>query len=169
MIQKSVFDDYKESPKYKKNEGDKGYKQYIDTEIKRANSCYIQMINDNKERKKNQDIKERDDCELVKRLAWLEHRRWNAFMRSKGFQCSGKMEYEKYIEKTHSHKNLKLKLHPCLVECDDKGMRVDSENEYLKTLLYDMLDCTTVYVRKDFPEKDDFKTYDYPIEDIKED
>lgn len=54
-------------------------------------------------------------------LAWLEHRRWNAFLRSSGFRVTDL--YPFYYAKTGSHKYPDLKLHPCLVECDMLGAR----------------------------------------------
>ena len=51
-----------------------------------------------------------------KLLQWLEHRRWNAFLRTMGFQQT--KNYEEYIETTESHKQMEEKLHPCLVECE---------------------------------------------------
>lgn len=56
-------------------------------------------------------------------LAWLEHRRWCAFMRSKGFRNPGG-SLEKYLSmslpehKPGRNKILPLKLHGCLVESD---------------------------------------------------
>lgn len=50
---------------------------------------------------------------LYCRLGWLEHRRWNAYLRSIGF-CSVPPETEK---------NISLRIHPCLVECDAAGTK----------------------------------------------
>ena len=63
-------------------------------------------------------------------LAWMEHRRWNAFMRINGFRCPDAME--KYItldsdvhclKPNHDKKYqfLFIKLHPCVVESDLNG------------------------------------------------
>ncbi len=54
------------------------------------------------------------------RLAWLEHRRWNAYTRSRGFR--GTTAYLSYFGATGSYKHMSLKLHPCLVECGWRGM-----------------------------------------------
>ncbi len=54
-------------------------------------------------------------------LQWLEHRRWCAFLRTMGFRQTN--DYEEYLEVTQTHKQMDLKLHPCLVECDKFGMR----------------------------------------------
>lgn len=48
---------------------------------------------------------------IMHALAWMEHRRWNAYIRASGFR------YTK-----GDRKNLKLKLHPCLVECSGAGI-----------------------------------------------
>jgi hypothetical protein len=62
--------------------------------------------------------------ELLHEMAWLEHRRWNAYMRSMGFRSTCKSEYSVYaaIDNKGSYKQMDLKLHPCLVECDKKGI-----------------------------------------------
>ena len=47
-------------------------------------------------------------------LAWLEHRRWAAYTRTMGFRSTDAME--QYYLAENGHKNMSLKLHPCLVE-----------------------------------------------------
>ncbi len=78
-------------------------------------------------------------CDLD-RLAWLEHRRWAAFLRTQGFRHSD--AYETYsgpvirstdecksdddvvgMHKRGAHKQMIAKLHPCLVECDPFGIK----------------------------------------------
>ena len=54
------------------------------------------------------------------RLQWLEHRRWNAFLRTMGYQHTDC--YKAYLEHTHGHKQMEAKLHPCLVECNMDGI-----------------------------------------------
>ncbi len=73
-------------------------------------------------------------------MAWLEHRRWNAYLRTKGYRATPL--YEDYFYKimesrkdgkskvwlhgydgNKRHKYPELRLHPCLVECDRRGMR----------------------------------------------
>lgn len=108
------------------------------------------------------------ETKLTNRLAWLEHRRWNAFMRSKGFQCPEAEEFNAYSADSGEHKNVNLKLHPCLVECDELGMRADVLTKEDLDETYDMLDHVTSYVYAAMPnkEKRDFKTFDYPIVDF---
>ena len=77
--------------------------------------------------------KETQETIEEKKLAWIEHRRWNAFMRTQGFSCPGKEQYEAYYaqhlknaekcsleEEKESwigmHKSIELHLHPCMVE-----------------------------------------------------
>ena len=101
-------------------------------------------------------------------------------MRSSGFRSTA--NYEKYKDILGDYKNLSLYLHPCLVECDDKGMRVgtDENGEFLidknKAILsdpmqginkegYDLLDKLTCDVHAaNYKGSYDFKTYDYPSE-----
>ena len=47
-------------------------------------------------------------------LAWLEHRRWSAYTRTMGYRSTDAME--RYYFAENNHKNMSLKLHPCLVE-----------------------------------------------------
>ncbi len=47
-------------------------------------------------------------------LAWLEHRRWLAFTRTMGYRYTG--AFERNLALAGNHKNMELKLHPCLVE-----------------------------------------------------
>jgi hypothetical protein len=61
------------------------------------------------------------DPKLGIRLIWLEHRRWNAFMRAKGFSTPNDDQWEKFAYKNgEDHKNIDLRLHPCIVECSHK-------------------------------------------------
>lgn len=48
-------------------------------------------------------------------LAWLEHRRWCAFCRTMGYRYTGKVRRNFDIN-GKTHKNMALKLHPCLRE-----------------------------------------------------
>ena len=74
--------------------------------------------------------------ELLHSLAWLEHRRWNAYLRARGFcgpcvskengrelDAQGTLDYMKrFLSINNTQKNLELKLHLCLVECSRKGL-----------------------------------------------
>ena len=137
-----------------------------------------------------------NDLNKNHRLAWLEHRRWNAFMRTRGFRCPTPKEEERYIallrgfeenedgDNEGKHKSIKLKLHPCIVECDDKygtwkkekkddKKEIDEETESKeKEREPDLLDLVTIrflsdkYKAKRLKINDDFKKYDYPIGDF---
>ncbi len=130
--------------------------------------------------------------ELQHRLSWLEHRRWTAFSRIRGFKSVDFETCRSYSGLTGNHKNFALKLHPCILECDDKGMRKDLLGTgKLSTDGYycdadpktdrDFLDELSVYVRDNGIKRDtvgkdgkiqkagysDFKKYDYPSHDFK--
>ena len=116
-------------------------------------------------------------CELLHAMAWLEHRRWNAFTRVKGFR--GTTDYVKYGDpgKKGSYKQMDIKLHPCLLECDKKGIRAtmsdrgvidqdsllkanhdpdsaDFDLDLLDELTYDLLERKLNFY--------DLKLFDYP-------
>lgn len=108
-------------------------------------------------------------------LAWLEHRRWCAFMRTEGFRCPTADEELAYInmlpddandtgKNKGMHKNIELKLHPCIVECDKIGIRPNLFTSLDKS--DDMLDCASRRFKNKYLEKClhtyDFKMYDYP-------
>ena len=82
------------------------------------------------------------DADKKHHMAWLEHRRWNAYMRTKGYRTTALYKtyfYKKissFDERTQTasvhyhghdankrHKYPELKLHPCLVECDREGIK----------------------------------------------
>ena len=73
------------------------------------------------------DDKAEETTQKLHRLAWLEHRRWCAFMRTCGFRYVSLEDMKKYYDidtfehKAKTHKYLSLKLHPCLVECSEEG------------------------------------------------
>ncbi len=121
-----------------------------------------------------------NDSELLHELAWLEHRRWNAFMRTRGFKNPDNAK--EFLRICKSQKNLELKLHLCLVECDKYGMKANmssagewndfkllnntiSEAE-LSALYPDLLDELTYDIAQINSEAYDFKLYDYPLEDF---
>lgn len=70
---------------------------------------------------------------ILPRLSWLEHRRWNAFLRVQGFSrpFSTIADIQKALENLNTesgpdrlfaYKDVSLRLHPCLVECDVTGV-----------------------------------------------
>ncbi len=95
-------------------------------------------------------------------LAWLEHRRWNAFTRVMGFKYSE--HYKKYMGFTGSYKHMSIRLHPCLVESDRYGTyytfvwedgKVREERHFVNGR-FDRLD------ELDAALGEDFKKWDYP-------
>lgn len=112
----------------------------------------------------------RSDKDLQKRLAWLEHRRWNAFMRVNGFRCP--KDFTVYCNETNTHKNLDLKLHPCIVECDEERMDFFNVEEQADLSGFDMLDMVAYNAYHKFykninpDDKRNFKQYDFPIYDF---
>lgn len=94
-------------------------------------------------------------------LAWLEHRRWCAFTRIRGYQRT--TDYAKYCELTGSHKHMSLKLHPCLVESGKKGSPALIGKDGDKEM--DLLDEVTCDVYRTCG-RGNFKKYDYPQQDF---
>ena len=113
---------------------------------------------------------------LLHRLAWLEHGRWNAFLRACGFRCP--REYEHYKPVSHSYKFIDLKLHPCIVECSTRGILAEFDEGYKvdgSTCLrcgdssrYDYLDRLSYDLKEKGWNDYDFKKYDYWEEDFEQ-
>ncbi|MCD7785365.1 MAG: hypothetical protein LUH18_07310 [Oscillospiraceae bacterium] len=117
-----------------------------------------------------------ENAELLDELAWLEHRRWCAFTRVKGYRHTD--DFAAYYESSGDHKQMELKLHPCLVECDHSGLRATFKNDngniikesdardldLLDALVYDIYD-ESVRIDPNRPVMKRFKYYDYPAED----
>lgn len=117
------------------------------------------------DRMEQKDLK--DKCEA---LAWLEHRRWNAFLRSMGYRRS-------------TETNHPLKLHTCLVETCSPDEKADSfsyktdlkayydANESAKKAYeegkLDNLDLLSINAAIAYEDPDmNYKTYDYPEQDV---
>lgn len=113
---------------------------------------------------------------LLHKMAWLEHRRWSAFTRVKGFR--GTADYDVYAVSgdMSSYKQMDLKLHPCLVECDQKGIRANISAKGVidvQSLFrcpdrddFDLLDDLSYDLYSKNYNNYDFKQYDYPIFDL---
>ena len=121
------------------------------------------------------DSEAETDKEVCIRLAWLEHRRWNAFLRINGFTAPSESQWKRYAyqnpESGITHKHLELKLHPCIVECSEKLQITDSDwdNEaYTENPHLDCLDIVSIMVYQKQAElfgkkdKNDYKIWDYP-------
>ena len=67
---------------------------------------------------------------LIDRLTWLEHRRWNAFLRTQGFTRPF-ADVDEVVAalaggaapRDYAYKNVSARLHPCLVECAEGDTR----------------------------------------------
>ncbi len=110
--------------------------------------------------------------------AWLEHRRWNAFLRSEGFSCPTDTEFKAYYKLIGSHKNIPLKLQRCLVESYIYKTHDLPDNENFDKSLYDCLDYASMAIyrekqiykgKTDFYgenlRKSEYKQWDYKKED----
>ena len=89
--------------------------------------------------------KKEDYRKKEKELSWIEHRRWNAFLRAQGFASPTPKQYENYyanhlkqiINKSideqkkwiEMHKSIDLKLHSCLVESSIESILFDSNSK----------------------------------------
>ena len=169
FIEKSIFD-------YTSDAGGLGeYKAYTREICKK----YIELaVADSAQ------IAESEMAELYKEvqrkkhvLAWLEHRRWNAFTRSMGYRHT---KATVLFDHKNCQKDMELKLHSCLVEARrpqleegdtyiyadflDNGL-VDTDTAFVSfaTKPLDRLDQVSYERKKRNPEKavDDFKMYDY--------
>jgi len=125
------------------------------------------------ERKKYWEIVHEKEAINI-RLSWLEHRRWNAFMRTKGFTAPTPSQWEQYAFKNdNDHKNIPLKLHPCIVESSETSqITINDWNDpnYENNKKLDCLDIASIKVyqtkkiRKGIDEEENrnFKEYDKP-------
>lgn len=123
--------------------------------------------------------KDKIDDAVYKKLAWLEHRRWNAFLRSQGFSCPTRETVGNYVSVTEPrkgmHKNIPLRLHPCLVESSPVptellGLDQKPDPEKFASYPYDRLDYVSAYLidlipkyYSDYsmPPAIGYKTYDF--------
>ena len=135
----------------------------------------IENINE-KDKERRTELENKKHC-----LAWLEHRRWNAFARTMGYQYTGELEKNLVLNK--NHKNMPLKLHPCLVEAKrpvisdgdaenkyilakfnkDGTVNIDSVFNEIDDSVYDCLDCVT-YAWSNLVKKDNIEAKNKLIE-----
>ena len=95
--------------------------------------------------------KERIHKELYRKLTWLEHRRWNAFLRTKGFIAPSITQWEQYAYSVEgiTHKHIDLKLHPCIVECSESIQITDNDWDdplFNNNMRLDYLDIVSIMV-----------------------
>ena len=94
----------------------------------------------------------REELEFKKHcLAWLEHRRWNAFTRTMGYQY---INADNILNIKGSQKDMELKLHSCLVEARQPELSSDDTYIYAAFDEKGKVDFSTMF--KSFPsEKSD--------------
>ncbi|MBO7209034.1 MAG: hypothetical protein J6V58_04775 [Clostridia bacterium] len=85
-------------------------------------------------------------------MAWLEHRRWCAFMRVCGFKAP--YDVDKFYETHGSHKNLDLKLHCCLTETNGVFTEFNTDGYASDRLDYVGTLASRNFKGYDLPEKD---------------
>ena len=128
--------------------------------------------------KKDEQTDGKKKSRWLDELAWLEHRRWCAYMRVKGFrvpESEGRSfkDYYSYSLPEHKagdHKFIVLKLHPCLVECGKAGIHGEfdeygfllKEKPFSESEANDFLDEFTLTRKKLNPDSEDAKKWDYP-------
>ncbi len=148
FVEKSVFDDPKE----------------YDKAMTAAETEYEKLLLGNYPA----DIGKRR--KLLNDLAWMEKRRWNAFTRVKGYRYT--QEYLKIGQISGDYRQMDLKLHPCLVECDAGGICVACDEAgylqpgplFLNTdAPRDLLDTLSYVLWENCLNDYDFKQYDYPV------
>lgn len=109
-------------------------------------------------------------CDLQKKreyLAWLEHRRWNAFTRTMGYRH---VDIQKLLEGVKAQKDMRLRLHACLVETEfpcasqHKGCYMWMENGKFDTYDTALLDSLDLVSKA--KAGGDYKEYDYPSYDL---
>ena len=97
----------------------------------------------------------KDDSELQIMYAWLEKRRWNAYLRSCGF----------VHKKNYGEKDFNLRLHPCLVETENPVSK-DAKNGLKGYSLKSKYSNDNMYKDRldDYSEVKncDYKKYDLP-------
>ncbi len=125
MLEKSIFDydDEEEHKKYVREQCDL-YKR-------------ITLVKDPE--RLSADIRPLYDSIYSKKqiLAWLEHRRWNAFTRTMGYRYTDKISQNLELNGS-TPKNMELKLHPCL--CEAKWPDTDNGENYQRTDLSEYLE-----------------------------
>lgn len=83
----------------------------------------------------------KNDKDLCNRLAINEHRRWNAFMLSEGYQTASIEDMMLYSKTTKEHKDELSMLHPCITEWDDLDELEKTFNtEYNKNKTFKLYD-----------------------------
>jgi hypothetical protein len=116
------------------------------------------------------------------RFAWVEHRRWNAYIRTQGFSRPTEKQYRRIFVQDGQTKSIPLKLHPCLVESQVERKQLELLDRF-DVPDYDYLDYVTMYtyrmkcsaeastetvgdLRKRDYKKYDYLAYDSAVQDL---
>lgn len=165
LIKESIFD-------YNQHDLDSLYKAYIEKQCKE----YINIVLSDSHKEFCTEVVYKELHSKKHLLAWLEHRRWNAFTRTMGYQytCA-----ESLFNVKNAQKDMDLKLHSCLVEARLPRLADDDTYIYAEFTENDLVDKSTAL---DFSGKmldrldmvsyerqkrnltvktEDFKMYDY--------
>lgn len=89
------------------------------------------------------------DDKVLTALADNEHERWNAYMRSAGYQRANFDTVMKYAKITKSHKDAKARLHPCIVSGDElRDLQKEYDEHYkelgLKPVNFEQIDIELI-------------------------
>ncbi len=127
LIKKSIFDFNSDKAKANK---------YINDKCKK----YIQMALSGTSKKSKDKVFE--DAQQKKHvLAWLEHRRWNAFTRTMGYQH---INAKNVFDVKNRQKDMELKLHSCLVEARCPQLKKDDTYIYAEFMKNGLVDVNTM-------------------------
>ena len=116
------------------------------------------------------------------RFAWVEHRRWNAYIRTQGFSRPTEEQYCRIFAQDGQTKSIPLKLHPCLVESQVERKQLELLDHF-DDPDYDYLDYVTMFtyrmkcsaeasaenvgdLRKRDYKKYDYLAYDSGVQDL---
>ncbi len=135
-------------------------KTEVVTEDSKVFNDYLRKICIELSSKKDNLPSEKDREELYYKLCWLEHRRWNAFIRTGGFTTPTKEQVDTYAyREPNKAKEISLRLHPCLVECDDKPPKLPAAKVRTATIASDVkLDASEI-TRNDYDRLDAVSLY----------
>ena len=118
------------------------------------------------------NIANNKDAPMFKKLTWLEHRRWNAYMRTKGFSAPTDEQFMQYsFNEDIEHKHIDLRLHPCIVESSEKSSIEKSDwtnTGYESIKEKDRLDIISIKIDQKKREKDRHSKEGYTQENYKE-
>lgn len=136
LIDKSVFSYKDDGP-----DTEKVHAEYVAARCKK----YVQLALAESSDSFNGEISDVYDDARFKRhlLAWIEHRRWNAFTRIMGYQYASA---ETLFKVKNSQKDTELKLHSCLVEARRPHLEERDTYIYAEFTANGLVDVNTTFV-----------------------